>query len=192
MNDETIEPEFRSVIERLVDAFDDAHLEPIPSRLSAAALDAYSWRRADAELAELLFDSASDALVGVRGTTTDRRSFRYAFGRLRDQGPPHRRVVERHDRTAALGDVHRRQCARERTASHRRAGRARGRCPGTAAAARDRAAERQGRHALDHRLRDHGLTDRKMAGGTGYDQKRPPGQRRPGRPLPVAFRPEWV
>ena len=80
MNDETIESEFRSVIERLADAFDDADLEPIPSRLSAAALDAYSWRRADAELAELLFDSASDALVGVRGTTTDRRSFRYASG----------------------------------------------------------------------------------------------------------------
>jgi hypothetical protein len=48
--------------------------------LSAAAHDAYAWRRADAELAELLFDSASDMLVGVRGTTTDRRSFRYASG----------------------------------------------------------------------------------------------------------------
>jgi hypothetical protein len=80
VNDETIDPEFRPVIERLADAFADAHLEPIPPRLSAAALDAYSWRRADAELAELLFDSASDTLVGVRGTTTDRRSFRYASG----------------------------------------------------------------------------------------------------------------
>ena len=80
MNDETIDPEFRLVIQRLADGFDDAHLEPIPPRLSAAARDAYSWRRADAELAELLFDSASDTLVGVRGTTTDRRSFRYASG----------------------------------------------------------------------------------------------------------------
>jgi len=80
VNDETIDPEFRPLLEQLADAFDDAHLEPIPPRLSAAALDAYSWRRADAELAELLFDSASDTLVGVRGTTTDRRSFRYASG----------------------------------------------------------------------------------------------------------------
>ena len=80
MNDETIDPEFRPLLEQLADAFDDAHLEPIPPRLSAAAHDAYSWRRADAELAELLFDSASDMLVGVRGTTTDRRSFRYASG----------------------------------------------------------------------------------------------------------------
>jgi hypothetical protein len=80
VNDETIDPEFRPMLEQLADAFDDAHLEPIPQRLSAAARDAYSWRRADAELAELLFDSASDTLVGVRGTATDRRSFRYASG----------------------------------------------------------------------------------------------------------------
>ena len=80
MNDETIDPEFRPLIEQLGDAFDDANLAPIPPRLSAAARDAYAWRRADAELAELLFDSAADTLVGVRGTTTDRRSFRYASG----------------------------------------------------------------------------------------------------------------
>ena len=80
MNDETIDPEFRPLLEQLADAFDDERLEPIPPRLSAAAQDAYAWRRADAELAELLFDSASDTLVGVRGTTTDRRSFRSASG----------------------------------------------------------------------------------------------------------------
>jgi hypothetical protein len=80
VNDETIDPESRALLDQLADAFDDAHLPPIPSRLSAAAQDAYAWRRADAELAELLFDSASDTLVGVRGTTTDRRSFRYASG----------------------------------------------------------------------------------------------------------------
>jgi hypothetical protein len=81
VNDETIDPEFRPLLEQLADAFDDARLEPIPPRLSAAAHDAYAWRRADAELAELLFDSASETLVGVRGTaTTDRRSFRYASG----------------------------------------------------------------------------------------------------------------
>jgi hypothetical protein len=80
VNDETIDPEFRPLLEQVADAFDDGYLEPIPPRLSAAARDAYSWRRADAELAELLFDSASDAVVGVRGTTTERRSFRYASG----------------------------------------------------------------------------------------------------------------
>lgn len=80
MNDDAIDPAFRSLLDQLADAFDDANLEPIPSRLSAAARDAYAWRRADAELAELLFDSASDTLIGVRGTTTDRRSFRYASG----------------------------------------------------------------------------------------------------------------
>jgi hypothetical protein len=80
VNDETIDPGFQPLLEQLADAFDGANIEPIPPRLSAAARDAYSWRRADAELAELLFDSASDTLVGVRGTTTDRRSFRYASG----------------------------------------------------------------------------------------------------------------
>ena len=82
MNDDGIDPTFHPLLEQLADAFDDANLEPIPSRLSAAARDAYAWRRADAELAELLFDSASDTLVGVRGTTTDRRSFRYASGQF--------------------------------------------------------------------------------------------------------------
>lgn len=56
-------------------AFDD--LEPIPPRLSDAARAAYEWRRADAVLAELLFDSANEELVGVRGTSSDRRSFRF-------------------------------------------------------------------------------------------------------------------
>ena len=32
---------------------------------------------ADIKIAELLFDSAHDDLVGVRGTATERRSFRY-------------------------------------------------------------------------------------------------------------------
>ena len=82
MNDESIDPAFLPLLDRLGDAFDDAHLEPIPPRLSAAAREAYGWRRADAELAELLFDSASDTLVGVRGTTTDRRSFRYGSGQF--------------------------------------------------------------------------------------------------------------
>jgi hypothetical protein len=82
VNDEAIDPAFLPLLDQLADAFDDDSLEPIPSRLSAVARDAFAWRRADAALAELLFDSASDTLVGVRGTTTDRRSFRYASGQF--------------------------------------------------------------------------------------------------------------
>jgi len=65
------------LIERIGDAFDH-DLEPIPDRLTDAARNAFDWRRVDAELAELLFDSAEEELVGIRGTTSDRRSFRYA------------------------------------------------------------------------------------------------------------------
>lgn len=58
------------------DAF-EASLAPVPSRLSEAARAAFAWRRVDAELAELLFDSASDELVGVRGVVAERRSLRF-------------------------------------------------------------------------------------------------------------------
>lgn len=67
------------LIRRISDAF-DRDLPPIPDRLSGVANDAFQWRRADVALAELLFDSAQEDLVGVRGTTTERRSFRYAAG----------------------------------------------------------------------------------------------------------------
>lgn len=80
MNEELIDPEFMPLMQQIDDAFADSLLEAIPTRLRSAALDAFAWRRADAALAELLFDSASDELVGVRGATTDRRSFRYAAG----------------------------------------------------------------------------------------------------------------
>lgn len=67
---------FDDLLARLDDAF--AHdLGPVPTQLMAAACDAFAWRLVDAELAELLFDSASEELVGVRGTSTERRSFRY-------------------------------------------------------------------------------------------------------------------
>ena len=65
----------RAMLDRISEAFDE--LEPIPPRLTDAARSAFAWRRADAELAELLFDSATDELVGVRGTSTGRRSFRF-------------------------------------------------------------------------------------------------------------------
>jgi hypothetical protein len=66
------------LIEQIGVAFDE--LPPVPRALHTAALEAFQWRRADVELAELLFDSASEELVGVRGTSTDRRSFRYRAG----------------------------------------------------------------------------------------------------------------
>ncbi len=65
----------QTLLARIGNAFDD--LEPIPARLTDAAKAAFGWRRADAELAELLFDSANEELVGVRGSTSDRRSFRF-------------------------------------------------------------------------------------------------------------------
>ncbi|MEZ5297585.1 MAG: hypothetical protein R2697_15315 [Ilumatobacteraceae bacterium] len=67
------------LLQRISDAFDRG-LPPLPERLSGVATDAFQWRRADVALAELLFDSAQEDLVGIRGTSTDRRSFRYAAG----------------------------------------------------------------------------------------------------------------
>ncbi len=64
-----------TMLDRIGEAFDD--VDPIPERLSDAARAAFGWRRADAELAELLFDSANDDLVGVRGNSSERRSFRF-------------------------------------------------------------------------------------------------------------------
>jgi len=66
------------LLARIDAAFDS--LEAIPQHLTEAAQAAFAWRRADAELAELLFDSATDELVGIRGTTSDRRSFRFGHG----------------------------------------------------------------------------------------------------------------
>lgn len=64
---------------RIAAAF-DRDLPPIPTDLSAAARAAFQWRRADAILAELTFDSATDELVGVRGGGNERRSFRFTTG----------------------------------------------------------------------------------------------------------------
>ena len=67
------------LLRRISDAF-DRDLPPVADRLSGVASDAFQWRRADVALAELMFDSAQEDLVGVRGTSTERRSFRYAAG----------------------------------------------------------------------------------------------------------------
>lgn len=66
------------LIRRISEAFDD--LPPVPERLTDAARDAFAWRRADAQLAELLTDSADTELVGVRGAAGERRAFRYGAG----------------------------------------------------------------------------------------------------------------
>ena len=71
--------EFAPMLQRIGDAFDHA-LDPVPPRLVAAARDAFAWRLADQQLAELLDDATDTELVGIRGTSTDRRSFRYAAG----------------------------------------------------------------------------------------------------------------
>lgn len=46
--------------------------DPVPSDVTLAARSALAWRRMDAELAELLYDSALEAepLAGVRSTAT--------------------------------------------------------------------------------------------------------------------------
>lgn len=75
MSDELMHDDLLAAIS---DAFDD--LPPVPDHLVVAARDALSWRRADAELAELLEDSADRELTGVRGSATERRAFRYAAG----------------------------------------------------------------------------------------------------------------
>jgi hypothetical protein len=50
--------------------------DPLPSRVKAAALAAYTWRTIDAELAQLSFDSADEAaLAGVRGDAPRLLSF---------------------------------------------------------------------------------------------------------------------
>lgn len=55
--------------------------DPVPDAVLDAAKAAFSWRTIDAELAELVFDSAVDEVAGVRGETAtgDRHmSFRAA------------------------------------------------------------------------------------------------------------------
>jgi len=49
-------------------------IDPVPPEVTAFAKAAFGWRRVDAELAELLADSALDAeaLTGVRGTARSR------------------------------------------------------------------------------------------------------------------------
>ena len=74
MSDDHIAP----LLARIDEAFDH-DLAPVPESVLSAARAAFGWRDIDARLAELQFDSASDELVGVRGTVTERRSFRFGI-----------------------------------------------------------------------------------------------------------------
>lgn len=50
--------------------------EPVPRAVSEYARAGFGWRTLDAELAELVFDSAVEELVGVRGEETRQVTFR--------------------------------------------------------------------------------------------------------------------
>lgn len=66
------------LLARVADAFDE--IPPTPDRLVSAAREAFAWRHADAQLAQLLDDSADVHLAGVRGDASARRAFRYGAG----------------------------------------------------------------------------------------------------------------
>ncbi len=44
-----------------------SQVDPVPDTLVAMAKESFTWRTIDAELAELVFDSLVDEVVGVRG-----------------------------------------------------------------------------------------------------------------------------
>lgn len=50
-----------------------AEADPIPEYVRAAAREAILWRTLDAEMAQLVFDSAVDELAGVRSAGSDRQ-----------------------------------------------------------------------------------------------------------------------
>ena len=58
-----------------------ANREPVPAQLRQAAVDAFSWRDIDAEIAELVYDSLLDADAAslVRGPA-DQRMVSFAVG----------------------------------------------------------------------------------------------------------------
>ena len=68
--------EFEAELRRLA-----AHREPVPAQLRQAAVDAFSWRDIDAEIAELVYDSLLDADAAslVRGPA-DQRMVSFAIG----------------------------------------------------------------------------------------------------------------
>lgn len=59
------------LLSRLAEALDAA--EPMPSTVIEAAKATFTWRTIDAELAALVFDSATEELAGVRSTEATRQ-----------------------------------------------------------------------------------------------------------------------
>ncbi len=53
------------------------HTDPVPLSVTEAGKSAFTWLTIDAELAELVFDSARDELVGVRSETMTERQLTF-------------------------------------------------------------------------------------------------------------------
>ena len=53
------------------------HSDPVPIYVTEAGKSAFTWLTIDAELAELVFDSARDELVGVRSETLAERQLTF-------------------------------------------------------------------------------------------------------------------
>lgn len=64
-------PNDDGLFEELKSALEAA--DSVPEDVIAAAKGSFTWRTVDAELAELVFDSATDEVVGVRGDATERQ-----------------------------------------------------------------------------------------------------------------------
>jgi hypothetical protein len=92
MNDEAVFEELRDLI---------ARTDPLPERLDDAARAAFTWRTIDAELAELMQDSAEvdEAALALRGAATGPRLLSFESPRLAIEaevtvlGPRERRLV---------------------------------------------------------------------------------------------------
>lgn len=61
--------------ERLQDLLTEAlaAADPVPDHVLEAAREAFTWRTIDAELAELVYDSAEEEPVGIRSAGTSRQ-----------------------------------------------------------------------------------------------------------------------
>ena len=70
MNPTTHDPDKRLLAE-LSAALDAT--DPVPARVIESAKESFTWRTIDAELAELVFDSAEGQLAGVRGVDGTRQ-----------------------------------------------------------------------------------------------------------------------
>ena len=78
--------------------------DPVPKAAVDAAKAAFTWRTIDAELAELVYDSAESGLVGVRGEAARQVTFRSPGVEIDERArrivgqlvPPQQATVELH------------------------------------------------------------------------------------------------